>query len=39
VKTYPMADGSGAGHLCCMLQRRRVGCTAGGFSAGRVGGP
>ena len=32
VKTYPVADGSGAGHLCWMLQGRGTGCTDWGGS-------
>ena len=34
VKTYPMADGSGAVHLCWMLQRSRAGCTDCEYGAG-----
>jgi hypothetical protein len=33
VKAYPVADGSCAGHLCCMLQRGTVGCTRGAIVA------
>jgi hypothetical protein len=27
VEAYPVADGSNAGHLCCMLQGGRARCT------------
>src|SRR5271154_3700062 len=35
VKAYPVADGSGARHLCWMLQRGRARCT-GGVAAAEI---